>query len=122
MAKVITMSVALTLAGDGANLGGSTSLSANQSGAGGIGNVQNVGTSAEAISFGDATVTAGGAFLVINTDPTNYVEVDCVNTFNSGAQQKLTPGAFTILRPEAATWYAKANTAACNCIVVAVTA
>jgi hypothetical protein len=70
---------------------------------------QLIGTTAEAISFGDVG-NPPKKVVVVNRDATNYVEIDSANTFDK-FPQKLTPGDFIVLSPQTATIYAKANTA-----------
>lgn len=71
---------------------------------------QSIGTSAEAIVLGDLATAA--VLAVYNTDATNYIEVDSVNTMDK-FPQKIPAGGFILLRPQTTTIYAKANTAAC---------
>lgn len=119
MASVITLSAALSLVGGGVNCAGSASVSQNQVGTTGIANVQIVGTTAETLTFVDA-VPAGGFLFIYNQDATNYVEIDAASAMTS-FPQKVLPGKFILLMPETSTIYGKANTAACNCLIVAVT-
>ena len=87
-------------------------------------NTQSIGTSYEALVFGDVG-TNPGVFMLQNLDTTNYVEVssDAGSTYCI----RLAPGSSTVgggiaLVPNNAltTWGARANTAACIVTVRAV--
>jgi hypothetical protein len=87
-------------------------------------NTQSIGTSYEALVFGDVGNTPG-IFMLQNLDVTNYVEVssDAGSTFCI----RLAPGSATVgggiaLVPNnsLSTWGARANTAACIVTVRAV--
>lgn len=96
---------------------GSFSLVEAQSGAQNIANIQEVGTSAEAIVLGD--VAPPFWLYLENLGPTNYVEVDSANTFDNFSQ-KIPAGKGILLLPQTATIYAKANTAGISLKVTAV--
>lgn len=75
---------------------------------------QNVGTSAELLDKGD--IGTVGYLFVKNLDPTNYVEL----ALDSGATQifaKLLPGEFALI-PTRQQCYGRANTGACDCLVL----
>jgi hypothetical protein len=72
---------------------------------------QTIGTSSELVVMGD--VTTIGYFMVKNNDETNFVLIDNVTSFDNWPQ-KLLPGQFILLKPQAATIYAKADTASCQ--------
>ena len=87
-------------------------------------NTQSIGTSYEALVFGDVG-TNPGVFMLQNLDTTNYVEVssDAGSTYCI----RLAPGSSTVgggiaLVPNNAltTWGARANTAACIVTIRAV--
>ena len=85
---------------------------------------QTIGTSYEALVFGDMGTTPG-VFMLQNLDITNYVEVSSDN--GSTYCIRLAPGSATVgggiaLVPNNAltTWGARANTAACIVTVRAV--
>ena len=85
---------------------------------------QSIGTSHEALVFGDVG-TNPGVFMLQNLDTTNYVEVSSDN--GSTYCIRLAPGSATVgggiaLVPNNAltTWGARANTAACIVTVRAV--
>jgi len=80
------------------------------------GNIQEIGTVAEAIALGD--LASAGALVAHNLDATNFVEIDSANTFDK-FPQKLLPGKWCVLRPQTVTIYAKADTAACRLKIVA---
>lgn len=74
-------------------------------------NVQNIGTSIEALSVGD--LTTPGFMLAINRDPTNYVELfDSIGSVTPFA--KLKAGEPCLVRLGCTAPAAKANTAAIN--------
>ena len=117
MAREITASASLTASKGGASVSASAAITNDMAGDQMLTNVQNIGTSAEALVLGD--ITTIGFLFVKNLDATNYVEVDSVNTLDE-FPQKLLPGEFVLLKPQTTTIYAKANTAACNVLVQAV--
>ena len=88
------------------------SLTIDVSGAQVMDNVQNIGTSEEAILLGD--VAAGGYWFVQNLDSTNFVELRS----GTGATDfiKLLAGEWAIFRTsaDATAPYAIADTGACN--------
>jgi hypothetical protein len=78
--------------------------------------VQSIATSSTQIVL---EVTGNPAYLlVINNDPTNFVQVDANSSFN-GFPQKVLAGGFIVLSPETATVYAKADTGAVLVTVLA---
>ena len=79
--------------------------------------IQNIGTSAEILAYGDLSGVPG-AILVKNMDATNYVEL----SLDSGGTQifaKLAAGRGMVWIPSVAAVYAKANTAACRLLILA---
>jgi len=94
----------------------------------GITNVQNIGTTAEALSLGDVTTgptSAEGLFYIFvkNLGPTNFVELSTDNF--TKVFTKLRVNEFCLLPVsqtfnQAAVLYARANTAAVDVCVVAV--
>jgi len=79
---------------------------------------QNIGTTAETVSFGGIT-GAPQMVLIHNLDSTNYVELGG----DSGLtvfKIKILPNSPALVTLSSATLYAKANTAACNILVEAV--
>jgi hypothetical protein len=76
---------------------------------------QVIGTSAEAISFGE--VSGAPAVVVIkNLDATNFV---LVGFTNPPTEIKILAGGALLMTPATATIYAKADTAACRILVCA---
>jgi hypothetical protein len=72
---------------------------------------QLIGTAAEAITFG--AVATPGYVYIKNKDVTNYIDLSQDNA-TSVFVQRLMPGEFVVLKPTAATIYAKAHTASCK--------
>lgn len=92
------------------------SLKRDVSGTRFIRNVQAVGTSEEAVVFGD---TVPKYVFVRNLDSTNYVQLGATTgVYNI----RLTAGDVCLFPLEGSTLFAKANTAACNIQVFAVDA
>lgn len=92
-------------------------LAENLAGSNLSGSQQSVGTAWAALPLG--TVATADLLLVINTDPTNYVQLA---TDNAGAKvfARLSPNRAAFIPPDpAVTIYAKANTAACLVQVLA---
>ena len=83
--------------------------SADQSNALLIRNVQNIGTSAEALSLGD--VSSPGLASFQNLDDTNFVEIG-VDSGGFVTFAKLKPGELSIVRLGTSAPYAKADTGA----------
>jgi hypothetical protein len=71
-----------------------------------------IGTSEQAIDLGGAT--AGGMFVAINRDATNFISLRPASGETNMA--KLSPGEFAFFRlsPDATAPYAIADTASCN--------
>jgi len=116
MAKEIGISLSISIQKNGAGASGTLSISPDLTGELILQNVQNIGTSAEAVTLGDIT-TAGQVFIK-NLDATNFVEV----FLDSGGTQriaKLRPGYGMYIPFEGTALYAKANTASCKIQVVA---
>lgn len=83
-----------------------------------IGNVQTVGTSWEAITLGD--LASADLIAIVNNSTSNFVQVSA-DLAGSKIFAKLTPGRFCLLPPDpTAVICAKADTAACDCAIVAV--
>lgn len=75
-------------------------------------NVQNIGTSEEALQLGDLGSAAGCWLIIINRDPTNYVNFRAATGVTDTC--KLMPGEPALFRCAASAPYLQANTAACN--------
>lgn len=110
MANEITYQVQSLLSNAGlSDSFASGSLSADQASALLIRNVQNIGTSDEALTLGD--VVTPGIALFQNLDDTNYVEIG-VNTGPFVPFMKLKPGEIFLTRLGTTAPRAQANTAA----------
>ena len=116
MANEITARASLSVAKNAAAVANDFTITATLAGTKFFSNIQNIGTTAEALDFND--LATANLLLVKNLDATNYVEI----ALDSGLTYKfakLPPGEFLLLRPTTATLYAKANTAAVNVLVLA---
>ncbi len=116
MANEINIQATLTVQRSTPPMQAGGSLNINQTGKHCICNVQNIGTSAEQLVFGDCA--SMGYLFVRNQDITNYVQLG----IDSGVTQifaKLKPGEFCLVPCNQNAIYAKANTAACDVIVAA---
>ncbi len=120
MANEISISASLTCTKSSVTVAsGGQSKSVDLAGDQMLANVQIVGTSAEAIQMADVTV--GGYMFIRNMDATNFVQLALDSAVATQIFAKLKPGEFALFRPPTgATIYAKADTANCNCQVVAV--
>ncbi len=117
MANEISANLSVTINSAGNSVAGASQYLASLSGTGFIGNDQTVGTTAEALLFGDVGANPAIVF-VKNTDSTNFVQIDSISTMVN-FPQTLLPGQSVVLLPATGTIYAKADTAPCNCWVVA---
>jgi len=118
MSNTITVSVSAAVTfGAGGSINGTGSFNVTQAGTDNIGNVQNIGTSTEALVLGDVT-TIGYLFLK-NQDATNYVEISLTNPVGAEAFIKLLAGESAFIPTRQTTIYAKANTAAVDLFVAA---
>lgn len=94
-------------------------LQVSQTNAKAVHNVQNIGTSAEAIVFGDIAAANYGYAILRNLDQTNFVVVSLANDATSPFT-RLNAGEHVVLRlTKSATYYAKADTGAVNLEVIA---
>jgi hypothetical protein len=120
MANEVSFSVALKATKGNASVNQSANLFANMAGTDMLQATQNIGTTAELVSFGD--ITGAPQFVMIrNLDTTNFVELGG----DSGLtvfKTKLLAGQVCLFTPSSATLYAKADTAAVSIMVVAVEA
>ena len=117
MANEVTLNVSWRVAKSNYNSGSlrfpTTQMDQTTAGGGGPG-YQSIGTTYEAIAFGDI---APGLVAAYNLDATNYVELGIVQAATFYPLIKLFPGGDypTIFHLAAGvTLYAKANTASCN--------
>jgi len=120
MANEISKSIRVTATKTGATVSYNSTLTETMTGDDMISSVQSIATSAETVNFGEIT---GAPRLVIikNLDATNYIEFGG----DSGLtvfKLKLLAGQDMVIRPESATLYGKANTAAVKIQVIAVEA
>jgi len=113
MAKEVSVSISISAQKNGAGMSATVSSTADMTGNKLIGNVQSIGTTAEALNVGDmATI---GQLFVKNLDATNFVEIGTDSTVTTGAFAKLLPGeGMYIPARRAGPYYAKANTASCD--------
>lgn len=120
MANEITLAASLTLIKTGVNISGTLSgLAITQGGTNSIGNIQNIGITTEQIVYGD--VTTIGYLFVKNMDATNFVLVSLATPAIAGTSfAKLLPGEALVIPTRQTTVYAIADTAACDCYIVAV--
>ncbi len=117
MANEISKSIRLTASKTGATVSYQSTVSETMTGDDMISSVQSIATTAETVNFGEIT---GAPSLVIikNLDATNFVEFGG----DSGLtvfKLKLLAGQDMLIRPQSATLYAKADTAAVKIQVIA---
>jgi hypothetical protein len=111
MANELSLSVRMRLAKGGLKKSFSSgSLSIDVAGTNVIDNVQNIGTSEEAVLLGEAST--GGYVIAHNLDATNYVSLRAAT--GTGNFLRINAGEIAVFRLEAAAPFAIANTAACN--------
>jgi hypothetical protein len=117
MANEISKTVRMSANKTGASVSYSTTTSEDMTGDDMISSVQSIATSAETVNFGEIT-GAPGLVIIKNLDSTNYVEFGG----DSGLtvfKLKLLAGKDMLIRPQSATLYAQANTAAVKIQVIA---
>lgn len=109
MGKEIKCSIKLSIASKGGSKASGDIDSTEDLGAGCVGFQATIGSSsAAAINIGIGGIPK--VLYIQNNDPDNFVQVDNVAALN-GWPQKILPGTGILLRPTAATVYAKADTA-----------
>lgn len=118
MANETQLTGTLSNTKSGVTMTGTVALSITQSGTNSISSIQNIGTTTEALVLGD--VTTIGYLMVKNLDATNYVELDLNTPVAGTAFCKILPGEACIIPTRQTTIYGKANTAACDCLVMAI--
>lgn len=108
MANELNVQVSYNFAKNNAAITGSSSKTITVTGNAALKNIQNVGTSWEAIAMGD--VSTPGMIAIENLDGTNYVEF----SFDGGttAHVKAKAGEPQLFRPTGTTLHGRANTAA----------
>lgn len=122
MANEVTIAVSLSASKGGAIVNpGTKTKQLTMAGSNMLQNTVSVGTSSELLSLGDIS-GAPSAVMITNLDATNYVLISGETGFTAVMQMKLLAGETVLIKPLAATLYAKANTAACLIQVVAVEA
>lgn len=84
--------------------------------------IQEIGTAAEQLDFGDVAAGTVGYVMVENLDTTNYIQLGLDSGVSTQIFAKIPAGLFVILTPNSNTIYAKANTAAVYVRVMAVEA
>jgi len=117
MANEISKSIRVTATKTGASVSYSNTSTESMTGDDMISSVQSIATSAETVNFGEIT-GAPGLVIIKNLDATNYVEFGG----DSGLtvfKLKLLAGQDMLIRPQSATLYAQANTAAVKIQVIA---
>ena len=120
MANEITQNITLQVTKNGETTSLAHSKRVTQTGDDYTKKTQNIGTTAETVSFGGISVVPQ-LLLVQNLDATNYLELGG----DSGLtvfKLKVPAGPFAIFTLTSATLYAKANTAAVNALFVAIEA
>ncbi len=118
MANEITITTTIRWVRFGATLQASNTVTKSQTGTAALTNVQVIGTTSEAIVLGDVTDPAW--LYLKNTDTTNDVYISTINpAAEADAHTTLGPGDATILTTGIAAWYAKANVAPVNLVVLA---
>jgi hypothetical protein len=121
MANEISASAQLSATKNGVTLNNSVGLtvqaSKDMAGDQMTQNVQIVGTSAEALDVGD--VSTIGYVLLKNLDTTNFVQIALDSGVSTQIFAKLRAGDVALFPAATATIYAKADTANCNLLVMA---
>ncbi len=115
MAEEITIDAALTVSRMTPSMCTMGTLKITQSGKHCLANVQNIGTTAEALVIGDCAVL--GYLFVKNMDPTNYVQLGLDSAVSTQIFAKLRPNEFCLIPVNGNTVYAKANVAAADLLV-----
>jgi len=117
MANEIYTSINYTCRKGGADISITTSKSVNMTGDDMLNATQEIGTTAELISFGEIS-GAPGEVVIKNLDATNFIELGGDSDLTV-FKTKLLPGRATVFQPSSATLYAKANTAAVRIQILA---
>ncbi len=110
MSNEITWNVGLTISKGGVTERKAFSGRIDMAGNNTSGSTQDIGTSAEALTFGDIAGIPP-QLLLKNLDATNFI---LVGFTNPPTEIKLKAGEAVLMRPTTATIYAKADTAACR--------
>jgi hypothetical protein len=118
MASEIVLSVSLRASKSGATVSASASDVIDMTGDDMMYDTQVIGTSAEALTWGEITGAPKYIFLQ-NLDSTNFVTVGFTNP---PTEMKMLAGECLLIPPTTATIYAKADTAACRVVKCAMEA
>lgn len=118
MANEINLSISFSASKGGASVRVSASDNIDMAGDDMLQETQVIGTSAEALTWGELSGAPKYVFLK-NNDATNYV---LVGFTNPPTEMKLMAGESMLFAPTTATIYAKADTAACRVFKCAVEA
>lgn len=117
MANEISLSAQITLNKLGVVISASASKQIDQAGAGNTSNIQAIGTVTEALVLTD--IDDIGYIFVKNLDATNFIELGITTAvLTANAMITLKPGEFALFPTRLETIYAKADTVACNLLVV----
>ena len=118
MANEIQISAALTINRSGATFVGTGNSNITQAGSPNIANTQVIGTTSEAIMIGD--ITAVGYLFLKNLDASNYIEIGITTpVLPANAVITLLPGECALIPTRLEAFYAIANSAPSNLLVVA---
>ena len=120
MANEAFLSIQLNARKNGAQISNSMSKRFDMTGSELTQATQNIGTTAELLTFGNIAGTPQ-AVMIQNLDATNFVEIGG----DSGLtvfKFKINPGQSAYFTPTSGTVYAKANTAAVNILTLAIEA
>lgn len=120
MANEITATINLSASKGGAKVGQNYTFRTTMAGDDMTQASQVIGTTSELVSFGEIT-GAPAAVMIQNLDATNFVEIGG----DSGLtvfKLKILAGKAILISPSSGTVYAKADTAACRVLIVAVEA
>ena len=112
MASEINLTVSIRCSKSGATVSATASDVINMTGDDMIYDTQVIGTSAEALTWGEVTGAPKYAFIQ-NLDTTNFVTVGFTNP---PTEMKILAGECLLIPPTTATIYAKADTAACRVV------
>lgn len=117
MANEISLSATLSLSKSGISLSGQSNLSITQSGNNNIGAVQSIPTSSTTIAISGITTPGYVAFK--NMSASNFISVGTITPCVAGtAQITLLPGEIAVIPTRLSAWYALADTATVDLLVV----
>lgn len=117
MANEITLNGTLSISKSGFSGGGSTNLTITQAGNNNIAAVQTIPTSSTTIAI--SGITTPGYLYVKNMDATNFISVGTISPCVANtAQVTLKAGECALIPTRIAAWYALADTASVDLLVV----